>query len=434
MYGWINGCLEDLILQNFDAETWQRIKDIAECEVATGDFYRGIHFSDESTYALVKAASEYLKKSVEELLILFGHHFIVYLDKYGYGRAVRSQGSTFREWIENVDEPHRLLRARFPKSVFPTLWIQKSEDTNDEGIYLHYKSRRKGGLAPIVVGIIKEVGSLYFQLDLEMELLGSEEMVSGDGKFHCWWRLTNCGPMEWTPKIAPEAAETPMDGTENSTNDTVLRCPFSQSTECDPTLTMFELKNDTDDTPQCPFNRYRKSPRSPTSPMTVREHSPKSSSRTSADGDSIGMSGEVFKRAFPFHIVVDQQLKVVQLGNTLLDLLCKRWHLPNILGENICEHFSITKPVDTVWSWQNLQRVGHSTCIELKLQHHLQTSSGQQVPISFRGQVEFLSAHHVAFLINPSVANMDLLGDLSLSLQDLPKHSFQADMLLIGNA
>eukprot|EP01039_Chlorochromonas_danica_P020926 gene20926-25675_t len=79
MYGWINGCLEDLILEVYGNGIWEQIKSKAKCHLPTGDFFRSVHYDDESTYALVSAACSVLGAPVDVLLEAFGRHFIYYL-------------------------------------------------------------------------------------------------------------------------------------------------------------------------------------------------------------------------------------------------------------------------------------------------------------------------------------------------------------------
>lgn len=68
MYGWINGCLEDLIIESYGIEIWNSIKSKAGITQANGDFFRSVNFDDETTYQLVNAASQLLSVPKDDLL------------------------------------------------------------------------------------------------------------------------------------------------------------------------------------------------------------------------------------------------------------------------------------------------------------------------------------------------------------------------------
>ena len=60
MFGWINECTESLVVTKFGVEKWHEIKAKADCKVIDGGFIRHEYYTDESTVALVVAASEVL--------------------------------------------------------------------------------------------------------------------------------------------------------------------------------------------------------------------------------------------------------------------------------------------------------------------------------------------------------------------------------------
>ena len=58
MLGWINDCLEKLIIDQYGIEAWQSVKKRAGCDVKDGGFLRLEHYPDRSTLDLVDAATE----------------------------------------------------------------------------------------------------------------------------------------------------------------------------------------------------------------------------------------------------------------------------------------------------------------------------------------------------------------------------------------
>jgi hypothetical protein len=68
MLGWINDCIEKLVLDKFDVDTWHAIKERAGLEdVKDGGFLKLEHYSDKSTTDLVEAAAELSGLSVPQV-------------------------------------------------------------------------------------------------------------------------------------------------------------------------------------------------------------------------------------------------------------------------------------------------------------------------------------------------------------------------------
>ena len=57
MYGWINDCVEKLVIAKFGIETWHAIKQKAGCKVMDGGWIRLQSYPDSVTLDLVAAAS-----------------------------------------------------------------------------------------------------------------------------------------------------------------------------------------------------------------------------------------------------------------------------------------------------------------------------------------------------------------------------------------
>lgn len=438
MYGWINGCLEDLITTNYGVDAWQQIRKDANVE---GDFFRSSYYSDESTVKLISAGAKFLNQTAESLLEQFGAHFIHYLESYGYGRTMRCQGSTFREWIRNVNEPHRLLKSRFPDSSFPEFWLEdNAADLNGNSVILHYTSQRTGGLAPIVVGIVKEAASFYFGLAIEMVDFQDQQSPSA-GKYHGRWTLVG---LNNEPNKIPSV----LAGEENTRRT-------SSKSPCVSPVKGTESR--------CPFHHYQSSePSSPIPAHLPSKDDPSMFAAANDVGDDVGVNGHVLKRIFPFHIVVNQQMEVVQIGHKLRELVDMRWKLPKMLRTFIGDHFRITLPSHFEWNWDELRTLQRMT-IEMVLTSQLVNREGKHVNLKFRGEVIFLdegdnavdmsefdqdvirtprsnrkylsgrpnNSSRAAFFINPDITNMDDLLSLHMKLTDLPRHGFQADLLLI---
>jgi hypothetical protein len=143
-------------------------------------------------------------------------------------------------------------------------------------------------------------------------------------------------------------------------------------------------------------------------------------------------------------------------------------------------HFTISSPPNHPWSWRDLKKL-RDTSIELYLLHNLgeddqpavnnsdcnssnnnnsnhSYSSGnnrEERRIRFQGEILFLgtntdsnnnnnksginsttlsSSSLALFLINPEIKSIDELSSVfKMTLNDLPKHSFQRDVLMYGD-
>lgn len=397
MYGWINGCLEDLILEVYGNGIWEQIKSKAKCHLPTGDFFRSVHYDDESTYALVSATCSVLGAPVDVLLEAFGRHFIYYLEQNGYDSTMKSQGNTLREWIKNVNEPHRLLRSRFPKSSLPEFWTENDEsDETGETVLLHYYSTRGGRFVSVVVGIIKEAAKRYFDQEIEMHMISAEDVAHANVNFHAVWRI---------PQVGKDSSGSVCSNVTPPLETTELRCPFHHKASS--------------------TSSSHSSPVVPPTPSALESALP-----------DIGISGKDFRRIFPSHIIVDQNMTIRQAGNTLLNMMLSRGI--NILNRHIGDLFALTLPDNFPFNWQSLRKLRDAN-IEMVTTTVTSTEKGVATSIKFRGEVMFLNENTsqpdqtmAVFLINPYVSAMQDLMQLDLSLNDLPKHSFQRDVLLIG--
>ena len=75
MLGWINDCLEKLVIKRYGVKTWRIVKAKANCDVEDGGFYKLEHYSDDSTVSLAQAASEVSGLSIDAIFEAFVHSF-----------------------------------------------------------------------------------------------------------------------------------------------------------------------------------------------------------------------------------------------------------------------------------------------------------------------------------------------------------------------
>ena len=249
MLGLINDCAEQLIITKFGLDAWHAIKASAGCTVEDYGFEQHGAYPDSATVDIVVAAADALSVSVDDVLELFGQFFIEYTISKGYDNLLRCQGSTLRLWLSNLNAMHDHLQSSLPAGNFPVFWCENCMDC-EGSIILHYYSIRGALLGGVVVGIVKEVANVYFDVEVNMDRLA----VQGEENSQCTtWRITAVDP-EKRAKLtlsSGEADEIVIKKTierrsrrrsfgtnegmslRSSFNNSEMKCPFSRSIECD---------------------------------------------------------------------------------------------------------------------------------------------------------------------------------------------------------
>jgi hypothetical protein len=164
MYGLVNKAIEDLVLREHGPEAWARIADRAGFEDA--GFISMDAYPDAVTYGLVSAASIELDVPPEQLLEAFGHFWILYTAREGYGELLDLSGRSFEEFLFNLDNLHTRLGLSMPDLRPPSFECEKLDGKT---FRLHYRSERQG-LTPMVVGLIRGLADKFgLAIDLRIE-------------------------------------------------------------------------------------------------------------------------------------------------------------------------------------------------------------------------------------------------------------------------
>jgi hypothetical protein len=143
---------------------------------------------------------------------------------------------------------------------------------------------------------------------------------------------------------------------------------------------------------------------------------------------SVGINAKVFQQIFPFHIVINPQMNIVQMGPKMKEFFQK--YIADEMNSNslMNHYFQMILPLHYPLTWQELKKLQNNS-IELALH-------GYDRDIKFRGEIVVLEEDilegkgYLAFLISPDVLNVNEFVALDLRLSDIPKYSFQRDILL----
>ncbi|MDB4539564.1 MAG: heme NO-binding domain-containing protein [Saprospiraceae bacterium] len=206
MYGIVNKGIRDLVIRDHGEDVWDEIVTEAGCK---DDFFMSMEVYDDSiTYNLVGAASKVLKTPSHDLLVLFGEFWMVFTAAEGYGSALQIAGSTFPQFLGQLDNLHRRLGTTYNKLKPPSFVF---EEIDDQTLLLQYHSHRKG-LTSFAIGIIRGLGK-KFKVDVEVKLIKKQEDFGYDEFL-----------LKYIP-IKNEMAEKPNLNTKKQENEKP-RCPY----------------------------------------------------------------------------------------------------------------------------------------------------------------------------------------------------------------
>lgn len=172
MYGMVNRAVRDMVIARFGTEAWEQIHTKA---AAPAEFEKMQAYDDDVTYRLVGAASTVLDLPAEVVMRTFGVYWVVETAEKGYGPLMALWGTSFAEFLSNLDALHARVKETFSNLAPPRFEVTVEE----KGVLLiSYRSHRPG-LAPFVAGLIEGVGQ-RFDTEVEVQLVRSRAVDGGD--------------------------------------------------------------------------------------------------------------------------------------------------------------------------------------------------------------------------------------------------------------
>ncbi len=130
-----------------------------------------------------------------------------------------------------------------------------------------------------------------------------------------------------------------------------------------------------------------------------------------------GLAPEQFAALFPFHLVINRELKIVQSGEAIARIL-----QPEILlNSSLTEHFHIYRPK----CLENFEAISQQTRSLFILQ-------SQRHEIRLKGQMIYLEPwDHLLFIGSPWITEIADLKKLGLSINDFPLYDSVSDYLFL---
>ncbi|XP_028269837.1 guanylate cyclase soluble subunit alpha-1 isoform X1 [Parambassis ranga] len=136
----------------------------------------------------------------------------------------------------------------------------------------------------------------------------------------------------------------------------------------------------------------------------------------------------LFSTIFPFHLILDQDLILVQIGHGLRKRLTRKDGLRR--PATFQEHFSIVSP-QIKCTFQGILTMLNAQFI-IRIKHGVSTDSTGKL-MDLKGQMIYVSeSNAILFLGSPCVDKLEELTGRGLYLSDIPVHNALRDVVLVG--
>ncbi|XP_020811245.1 guanylate cyclase soluble subunit beta-1 [Drosophila serrata] len=466
MYGFVNYALELLVLKHFGDEIWEKIKKKAMVSME-GQFLVRQIYDDEITYNLIGAAVEILNIPADDILELFGKTFFEFCQDSGYDKILQVLGATPRDFLQNLDALHDHLGTLYPGMRAPSFRCTEK----DGELLLHYYSERPG-LEHIVIGIVKAVASKLHGVEVEIDIVKRKgEPIDEAEKERAIAReqqqleadatamATGMGTGAATVVLAPSSQDAERNNNHNGSNNNGLAnngnvnvnnnndgqqiaseteppialntCPMAQdSFDCDPDKEqkcLRLLKNKSDDIERYDHVQF-----------LIREINVAAKSQVDAKKDEVPddmeflceaplISPATFCKVFPFHLMFDRQMKIVQAGKAVSRVI------PRVAEEN-CSLIEVVEAIRPHLQLNFENILSHiNTIYVLQTRQGAMSSRHEQRFLRLKGQMMYIpETDRILFQCYPSVMNLDDLTKKGLYISDVPLHDAARDLVLLS--
>lgn len=181
MYGLLLESVRYHIKKTYGQEAWDKL--CHHCGLATTSFTTANSYSDTLIPKFSDACSKVLGYGLppDTYMEYFGTCFVAFTSKLGYSNVLKVYSRSFRDFLDNIDSLHEHLRFGFPRLQSPS--FECTEESRD-GLTLHYRSKRYG-YKNYVIGQVKEVAKLYFNMEIEAIVLDEADIVTSFGVRRC---------------------------------------------------------------------------------------------------------------------------------------------------------------------------------------------------------------------------------------------------------
>ena len=150
------------------------------------------------------------------------------------------------------------------------------------------------------------------------------------------------------------------------------------------------------------------------------------SSWCSGESDEIGLSGGVTKALFPYHVIVNSEFTICQVGRDLPGVL--KAAEEDIVGRHVAEVLNLTKPIGVNWDWEWLRMLEDQSFDVEPVEEPVDASL-----VRFKASVVHVSDQPplTMIMMNPDANNLEDLREMNLTLSDLPVHGAHRDAIFL---
>ncbi len=173
MYGLINQAIQAHVESRYGAAAWRR--GCAAAMLEEPAFLTLESYPDSVSYALVAAVAKETGLSPAVVLEDVGRLFTGFAASRGYEDLLRATGSSFAQFLTNLDLLHSHVGGAYPELRPPSFRVSELQD---DCMRLHYYSTREG-LASMVIGLLHGAAE-RFELTLEVV----HDVRCGEGSDH----------------------------------------------------------------------------------------------------------------------------------------------------------------------------------------------------------------------------------------------------------
>ncbi|KAM5277838.1 guanylate cyclase soluble subunit beta-2-like [Hipposideros larvatus] len=403
MYGFINTCLQSLVIEKFGEETWEKLKAAAEVQDA---FMTYTVYDDIITLKLIQEACKVLGVSMEAILKLFGEYFFEFCKKSGYDRMLRTLGGNLTEFIENLDALHSYLALSYKEMNAPSFRLERGADRK---MLLHYYSDRSG-LCHIVPGIIEAVAKDFFNMDVAMDILDMNKEVERTGKKEHVVFLIVQKSHRQIRKAKPNRLQ---DSQDTRRDEEALEAAFLRMKEKYLSVSLHAVNK----------SRWEVVRR-----IVTFGKGHLLNIFVPIYPERLWMEEKTFCNAFPFHIVFDESLRVKQAGVNI------QKYVPGLQNQNIQldEYFSIIHPQVTFNIFSICKFINSQFVLKTR-RERMPGAWKHQPTLKLRGQMIWMeSMRCMIYLCSPKLRSLQELEERQMHLSDLAPHDTTRDLILLN--
>ena len=152
-----------------------------------------------------------------------------------------------------------------------------------------------------------------------------------------------------------------------------------------------------------------------------------------------GLTRNQLDIVFPYHIKVDREFKIIQVGSKLDSFISKKdGNISRLLGEHVGDLFDLTSP-HISRDWNKLFSSKNAT-YDMNFKHTQYYTRRNMKSLLLRGgilisdplQDSEVESYHVIFLVSPRVTSSTDLVECSMTFSDLSKYTLHRECMLMG--